>query len=190
MNNKDPILAFTQYLESEKAASPHTVRNYLSDIYQFFAFTAGKPKQKNFGGELITQQLTLIKPINIRSYLVHLFNRKIKQTSVARKLSALKTFFNFLCREGFLKINPALGVNTPKVPKRLPNFMSVDELFNLLKIPDTSTLKGARDVAILELLYATGIRISEAVSLNMSNLNLKEGFIKVLAKKEEILVFK
>ncbi len=184
---KELIDKFIQYLITEKNASEHTLRNYLSDLNQFFNFI----KQSQTGSSPDAEELQpeRIDPMVIKSFLEELY-RKNKKSSIARKLASLRSFFRFLMREGIIKQNPAEIVATPRQEKRLPPFLSVDEIFALLEIPDQSTVLGRRDKAILEFLYATGVRVSELVGLNLSCLVLDLGITRVLGKgrKERIVL--
>ncbi len=176
---KEFIEKFSRYLAVERNLSPHTLRNYLSDLTQFFDFLNSKGEGVN---------ITKIDVLVIRSYLAFL-HKRCRRASIARKLACLRTFFKFLLREGKIGQNPAKMVYTPKQERRIPSFLSVDEMFRMLEAPSQSTLVGLRDKAILEVLYSTGIRVSELVGLNIEDLELSEGLIKVKGKgrKERIV---
>ncbi|MBU2591116.1 MAG: tyrosine recombinase XerC [Nitrospinota bacterium] len=163
---------FIRYLEGEKGASPHTVRNYLSDLTQFFSFLedSGDTDIRN------------VDKIAIRLYLASLYRGEVKGSSVARKISTLRSFFKYLCREGYLDKNPASQVTLPKVEKKLPHFLSVDEAFALVEMPKGEQVAVLRDRAIMELLYATGIRVSELVSLNDGDIDLADSMARVTGK--------
>lgn len=166
---------FITHLKVERDVSPHTLRAYTKDLEEFLSFIDKKPKE--------------IDNLDIRSFLALLHQRKLKKSSVARKLATIRSFFKFLTREGYVKKNPAKLVATPKIPKTLPRFLSVDEVFALMDIPRGDSFKATRDRAILELLYSCGIRIAELTSLDMSDLDIKESLIRVKGKgkKERIL---
>ncbi len=167
---------FLTYLRIEKNASPHTITNYLIDLKDF----------KTFIGE---KQIDHITYIDIRRFLVHLKESNFSKRSMARKLSTLRSFFRFLNREGYLKQNPISGVATPKLDRRLPLFMNINEVIALLESPDSKDFQGARDRAILETLYSTGIRVNELCSLDLDNIDFIGGVIKVYGKgKKERLV--
>jgi tyrosine recombinase XerC len=173
------INKFILYLRVEKNASPHTLRNYKSDLKQFEEF-------------LFKSQIRDIKSVTyfyIRNFLAYLKNRNCKKKSLARKLATLRSFFKYLCRENYLKLNPALYVRSPKLDKRLPKFLDLKETLALLEAPDGKELLGIRDGAILETLYSTGIRVSELVGLNLESLDFIGGVIKVYGKgrKERIV---
>jgi integrase/recombinase XerC len=178
---KELIQNFSSYLEHEKRSSVHTLKNYLVDLTQFSEFLNLRSKESGLNIADIDHAI-------VREYLGTLFGKK-NPTSIARKLSSLRSFFDFCLKRGLIKANPAKEVPTPKVPKRVPKFLTVDEVFALLDSPDTSAALGRRDKAILELLYASGLRVSELVGLNIGELNTEEGTVRVLGKgrKERIV---
>ena len=170
---------FSLHLGMEKNLSLHTRRNYLSDVRQFQAFAREKGVEAADGVE---QDL-------VRAYLAHLYMRKVKRVSIARKLSSLKAFFKYLLREGKVAENPAQAIQTPKREKYLPAFLSVDEAFGLLEQPFGDDLTGLRDQAILETLYSAGIRAGELSELNVGDLQGAASLVKVRGKgnKERIV---
>ena len=173
------IEKFKLYISVEKNLSLHTQRNYLSDLYQFKDFLEREyPKT---GIETIDNMI-------IRSYLGSLY-KKNRKSSIARKLASLRTFFKFLLRAGILKENPASIVSTPRLEKHVPSFLTIDEMFALLNMPDETKPAGIRDKAILEILYSSGLRVSELVEMNEDDLDLNLGIIKVMGKgKKERIV--
>jgi integrase/recombinase XerC len=175
------IKQFEQYLQVEKNASEHTCRNYLLDLREFDSFITGKVSSSVSGVEQISN-------LTIRGYMGQLAKNN-KKSSQARKLSALRTFFRFLIKQGVIIDNPASVVRTPKQDKYLPQHLTVDEAFALLDSVPSSDTAHARDRAILEVLYSTGIRVSELVGLNRNDLELNLGIIKVRGKgrKERIV---
>jgi integrase/recombinase XerC len=175
------INKFEQYLQVEKNASEHTCRNYLLDVREFDRFIARKAPSSVSGVEQISN-------LTIRGYMGQLAKNN-KKSSQARKLSSLRTFFKFLIKEGVIIDNPASAVRTPKLDKYLPQHLTVDEAFALLDSVPASDPAHARDRAILEVLYSTGIRVSELVGLNRNDLELNLGIIKVRGKgrKERIV---
>lgn len=182
---QDYLRQFNEYLIAEKNASPHTVASYLGDLHQFFGFL----EESGHGQENGKVRLENIDRLAVRSYLSSLHARKCSGATMARKLSSLSSFFRFLCREGFLEANVAKTLPAPKKVHRLPSHLSVDEMFRLLDLPKGDTFQGARDRAILELFYGTGVRISELTGLTLDALRLGEQTIKVLGKggKERLL---
>ena len=173
------IEKFDHYISIEKNLSLHTRRNYISDLNQFKEFLEREyPKIK---WEAIDNTI-------IRSYLGFLY-KKNKKTSIARKLASLRTFFKFLLRGEILKKNPASLVSTPRLEKHVPSFLSIDEMFHVLNMPDDSKLGGLRDRAIMETLYSSGLRVSELVEMNEDDIDLNLGIIKVMGKgKKERIV--
>ena len=179
---------FIHYLEMEKNASPHTCRNYLRDLEQFAGFLKGSGTALSLEGKVAIEK---VDRMAIRKYLSFL-HRKNRKSSIARKLSTLRSFFKYLVREQIISTNPAKPVSTPKVEKRLPTVLSVDEAFRLVESPskeDRSIEAGLRDRAFMELLYSSGIRVSELVGLNVNRVDLDLGIVKVLGKgrKERIV---
>lgn len=170
------IPKFLTYLEVEKNASSHTIASYLIDLKQARDFLANKDVQK-------------IERLDVRKYLAHLKGKDLKKRSVARKLSALRSFFRFLMRDGYVNSNPLAGISAPKLEKFLPIFLDVRKVSKLIESPDPKSILGIRDRAILETLYSTGIRVSELVSLNLDRVDFIGGVIKVLGKgKKERIV--
>ena len=168
----DFIDGFISYLEVERNASPHTVRNYAEDLSQFVAFL--ETEGFNFPGE--------INYLAIRHFLAHLKAMGYERRTIARRLSAIRSFLRYLNREGKLTDKTWIAVSTPRVGKKLPTFLYVEEMVELLNAPDTATPAGQRDKAILETLYASGIRVSELVSLNVQTLDLEQGCFIVMGK--------
>ncbi len=166
---------FIEYLKAERDVSPHTMRAYTRDLQEFLTFIDKKSKD--------------IDNLDIRSFLAHLHQKKLKKSSIARKLATIRSYFKFLTREGYVKKNPAKLVSSPKIPKTLPRSLSVDEVFALMESPKGDSFKATRDRAIFELLYSCGMRISELTSLDMSDIDLKESIIRVKGKgkKERML---
>ena len=122
-----------------------------------------------------------LKTHHIRTYAAKIFSRGLGPRSIQRRLSGIRSFMNYLLREGLIKTNPANDVKTPKAPKRLPNVLDVDQINQLLNITETNPIS-LRDKAILELLYSSGLRLSELVNLNPIDLNLKDKSLMVMGK--------
>src|SRR4029077_6564178 len=154
------LTQFLDHLRYERNVSVHTLRNYESDLTQFFDFLAPteETKQKVRRTEPGLKQ---IDHLTIREWLASLHSDHKKKTSIARKLAALRTFFQFLVREEIIESNPAKLVATPRKAKKLPVHLWIEDASRLLEAPDPETDFGKRDRAILELLYATGIRVAE-----------------------------
>jgi len=190
--------AYLAYLQAERAASPHTLKNYAIDLQQFRAFlrarklARSKPVMSGVErGDVWERDIdpAEIDSLTIRAFIADLHGRGMSRSTIARKLACLRSFFRYLCREGVLQANPAKLVSTPKLPKRLPAHLSVDEIDRLMASPGRQDAPSARDRAILELFYASGIRLSELVGLDVQQLDLRAGLIKVKGKgnKERIV---
>jgi integrase/recombinase XerC len=172
------LAAFLAYLEHERNASPHTLLSYRTDLTQFAAFL----KERGFS-------LRGADPVLLRSYLVHLHEQKQKKSSISRKLAALRSFFQFCLRKGWVEDNPAKVVATPKQDRPAASFLSEREMETFLDLPGSGDVLDLRDKAILELFYATGIRLAELVGLNLEDAGLEERLVKVRGKgKKERLV--
>ena len=190
---RGPIQQFMHYLTVEKNASPHTCRCYRRDLEAFEDFLKNSGIQLTPGGDV---KMEKVDRIAIRKYLSFL-HRKNKKSSIARKISTLRSFFKYLVREQLISSNPAKAVSTPKVEKTLPTTLTVDEAFRLMESPRSrsgkssngSEKKDLRDRAILELLYSSGLRVSELVGLNSNQLDLDLGIVRVMGKgrKERIV---
>ena len=163
---------YINYLEAERNVSPYTVRNYTTDLLGFFEFT----KDKEIGS------LKEIDKDVLRDYLLHLMEQGVAKGSIARKLSAIRSFYRYLLREGIESTSPVANTSSPKLDRRLPSFLTIEEVTQLLKAPDLATPKGQRDCALLELLYASGLRVSELVGLNLEQVNLDTREIRVWGK--------
>ena len=175
------IVAFLNSLIIEKGLSKNTIQSYESDIYQLYQWNISKNKKR----------ITEIKKIDTSQYISYLFSQKLKSTSVNRKISSLKTFFNFLLKKKLIKANPFADQIMPKKPVSLPKSISEDDVVKLLDAPKADSLIGLRDKAMLELLYASGVRISELVNIKFSDLDLERNIIKVFGKgsKERLVPF-
>jgi integrase/recombinase XerC len=195
---KNAIERFLAYLKAVRNASPHTLRNYRMDLEQFLQYLSppGAPEVR----------LTDIDHRVIREYLGHLHDRQLQKRSMARKLAALRSLFKFCAREGLIRDNPARLVATPKLPIRIPAALSAEEMNNFLdrlasgdlvrpprnaKAGRESGLMLQRDRAILEMLYASGLRVSELTGLNLSDIHPQDRMLRVLGKgnKERIIPY-
>lgn len=184
----DPIAAFLRYLRVEKNYSPATLRAYESDLEQFAAFCRGQeiPAEGEAPATLAPGRITLR---TVRGWLGHLTAGGLKAASLGRKLASLRSFFRFLNREGLLSGNPARPIPTPARPKTLPAVLTVDEAARLLDSPATAPKSPLRDRAIFELLYSSGLRVSELTGLNLEDLDLPMGAVRVRGKgRKERLV--
>lgn len=172
------IEQFSRYLKAERHASPHTLKNYLGDLKQFFAFLERRFNEINQNG---FEGLKRIDTNILRAFLSDMF-KDHGATSVARKLSTLRTFFEYGLRQKWVVMNPAKTIRSPKIPKKVPRFLTVDEVFALLAAPKGATALELRDKAILELFYASGLRLSELVGLNLDQIDLNRAMVRVLGK--------
>ena len=176
---------FGRYIELTRNFSPRTVRSYASDLALFEAFLR---QRWDPGSPLDPARL---EPLAVRAFVAELHRRGHRKSSIARRLSAVRSFGRWLKRRGIVEESPAANLPTPKLEKRLPRHLTVDEAFAVVEAPDLTTLGGRRDRAILELLYATGIRVSELCGLDLDEIDLKGETIRVLGKgsKERIVPF-
>ena len=184
---KSEIGDFLDYLTYERNVSINTISAYRTDLESFVSFLC------NDYFTLGRDQLDFRKVDNlaIRAYLAHLARRKLSRSSIARHLSAMRTFFRHLMREGAVDANPARVVATPKREKHLPSVLQPADVTLLLEQPDVSTPLGLRDQAFLELLYASGLRISELVGIDLDDIEIRAKLVKVRGKgaKERIVPF-
>lgn len=178
------IQEFLQHLQYERNMSAHTLRNYASDIDQFRTHLHGISKGKDVPVETIDH-------LTIREWMAALHAANKKKTSIARKLASLRTFFQFLIREGLIEKNPAKLVATPRIERKLPSHLSMEDAVRFIETPDLGTDLGKRDRAILEFLYATGMRVSELVNLNIKDIDFREKLVRVTGKrkKQRVLPF-
>ncbi len=177
------INQFVEHLKYERSLSPHTVRNYSSDLAQFADHLSSIEGSRNI-------DIREVDRLTIREWLAVLHQGQ-SRASAARKLASLRTFFQFLVREGHTDVNPAKQVATPKIERKLPRHISVEDAVRLIETPDVTTDLGQRDRAIIEFLYATGIRVSELVGLDIGDIDLRERVARVMGKrrKERIIPF-
>ncbi len=176
------IARFLEYVRKERQYSPNTVRSYEGDLRQFDEFLARyfSPKKAEIGR---------VNQTVIRKFLGDLLEQGLQKRSVARKLAAVRAWFKYLSKRGEIAVNPTLNIVSPKLPKKLPVFLPESCIAHMMELPDSGTPAGKRDRAILELLYSTGIRLSELVDLTHSQLDLANGTVKVIGKgqKERIV---
>jgi integrase/recombinase XerC len=169
------IKKFLKYLELERGASEHTLRAYNNDLIEFSQYCSADPAR--------------VDMIDIRGFVSDRIMGGKGKSTVARKLATLRSFFNYLYQEGHVKINQAKLVPTPRTPSHLPNFLSVDDAFKLVQTPEGIGLLPVRDRAILELLYSSGLRVSEVAGLTVDDINLRDGLVKARGKgKKERIV--
>ncbi|MDX2129668.1 MAG: tyrosine recombinase XerC [Chloroherpetonaceae bacterium] len=185
MSNKTELFfvsKFLNFLEEEKQFSPHTLEAYKTDLSHFYQFLQKHFEVKNSDDINLKE----IDAITIRLYLGDLLDTGYETKSIGRKLASVKSFFKYLITSKVLESSPAAGVSTPKVSKKLPSFLNesqTETLFQQLEeVGRDGDFEGVRDRAILELLYSSGLRLSELVGLNTSDIDLQTGLVKVLGK--------
>ncbi len=173
------IKDFLNFLAVEKGLSQNTILAYKSDLTFYKCFTHKKKLNPLGDGRRGA----------IAAYMLYMKKQGYSSGTISRRLSALRNFFQFLLNEGILEDNPTENMETPKKSEKLPRVLSIQEVDRLLAMPRQSSPTGLRDKAMLELLYATGVRVSEIISLNRSNINLEEGYIRCMGKgsKERII---
>ena len=175
---KKELEEFLAYLRHERNASPHTISSYRIDLTQLGRYLEGRKIKLGFVDNVI-----------LRGFLAELHQQHRSKTSVARKLAAIRSFFQFCLKQGWLEDNPAKVVTTPKTDKHVPAFLSEDEMEKFLELPKEDDVLVVRDRAILELFYASGIRLGELVGINLEDFNLGERMLRVRGKgKKERLV--
>lgn len=171
---------FLRQLEVVRKASKHTVRAYARDLSDFAQFIESEG----------ISDFRQIRRSLLRQYLNWLFAKGYERRSIARKLSSVRSFFNFLARAGYIPINPAIDLRQPKLMQKLPSTLEVAEVELLLSAPKAATVRGLRDRAILEVLYSTGLRVSELANMRISDIDFSEKLVKVRGKggKERIVL--
>ena len=180
---KESIAAFLDYIQVERNYSIHTIKNYQRDLWEFHGYLC-RDVEEDVPPDVVDH-------ITIRDFLGHLYLKGNGKSTVARKLATLRSFFRYLHGRGRIASNPARLVKTPRQSQKNPRFLSCREVEAILELPDPETARGARDRAILELLYASGIRVSELVDLNLENVSMEQQLVRVLGKgkKERIVPF-
>ncbi len=169
------IVRFLKYLEIEKDASENTLRAYRKDLAIFSGYVKERPEE--------------IELNDIREFIAQQIKSGLSKTTVSRRLATVRSFITFLYREGAITKNPARIVSSPKKTEQLPNFLPIDDMISLIEKPEGIGIIPVRDKAILELLYSSGLRVSEIAGLNVDDVDMKEGLVKVRGKgkKERLL---
>ena len=168
---EDLLAAYLSSLQARRNLSPYTLRNYATDLRHFFAFL-----DEHDGS------IGAVDKLLVREYLSSLVASGLASASVTRKVSTLRSFYRHLRSEGTLSVDPMLGVRGPRRERRLPTFLTQEQIDTLLAAPDRATPKGLRDRAVLELLYASGLRVSEAVGVDVADIDLDDRTVRVLGK--------
>jgi integrase/recombinase XerC len=177
---------FEAHIDVERNLSPHTRRNYISDVRQFQKFLSDNkiPVERRSGDRLIQVDLMVL-----RAFLAFLYRQNVKKVTISRKIASLRAFFKYLLREGRVAYNPADMIQSPRVEKYLPSFLSVDEAFTLVDGVFNDDVFGLRDKAVIELLYSSGIRVGELSGLNVDDIDWSSHLMKIRGKgrKERIV---
>lgn len=198
------VQQFINYLRAERHFSPHTAKCYAADLQQFCGYlcqygsrqapgagpaTNGHPVDlakltppKDVSGEDLNRRLLVIETDDVRAFMSLLRDNNYCKSTVARKLATLRSFYKFLVKRSYLQSNPVAPIRTPKQDKRLPKYLEVEQIEKLLSNPDTTTLLGARDRAMLETLYSTGMRVSELIALNIADVDLQQSVVRIAGK--------
>ncbi|MGH7315566.1 MAG: site-specific integrase, partial [Candidatus Rokuibacteriota bacterium] len=171
----DVVGSFLEYQGVERGASPHTLRSYAADLSEFTRFLA---EEKVGGWAAVDTRM-------VRAFLARLHRRRLAKASIARKLAAVRSCFRFLARRGALEVNPARQVRSPRLGRRLPSFLPVDEAAALLNPAPEPSVAGARDRALLELLYASGLRVAEGCGLDLNDLDEARRTVRVVGKGDK-----
>jgi integrase/recombinase XerC len=176
---KDSAAEFLRYLDLQRGASRHTLRGYATDLTEFRAFLSREGL-----GDLADADARAI-----RAWLAWLHDRKLAKSSIARKLATVRSCFRYLARLGVVEFNAARQVRSPRLPKRLPSFLPKDESKGLLDAETERSEAGLRDHALLELLYATGLRVAECCGLDLDDVDRRRGAVRVMGKggKERVV---
>src|ERR1043165_9459991 len=174
------IEQFLEHFPYGRNVSSHTLRNYASDLEQFLDFLAPSKNEQR-----ALPEISAIDHLTIREWLASLHASQKKKASIARKLAALRTFFQFLVRESLLESNPAKLVSTPRQEKKLPKRLSIEEAIKFIETPDIKTDLGKRDRAMLELMYATGVRVAELTTLNLADIDFRNQLVRVTGKRRK-----
>lgn len=173
----DQLAGYQRFLVEEKEASNNTVSSYLRDVTQYFQWLASE----TLSPENATQS-------DVDRYTKYLLSLGKTISTVTRSLASLKSFYSYLMGEGIVTVNPAKGLTLEKVERKLPQILTSKEVELFLEQPDPRDAKGCRDKAMLELLYATGIRVSELIDLNLEHLNLSASFLRCVTRKKERII--
>ena len=187
------VTQFLDYLRLEKHFSDYTVKSYGADLIQFDLFLAGEigpaaaaspagGNQPKMPVSEIDERAVKCEPLLVREFLAYLYGQNYTKSTTARKLATLRSFYKFLIRRGIVSANPLAAIRTPKQEKRLPKCLDLEQVQKLLEAPGDADLLSARDKAMLEVLYSSGIRVSELVELEMGDIDLQEGVLRVRGK--------
>lgn len=178
MKLTEAVDRFADFLKIEKNASPHTIRSYMNDLVELVNFIYDE-----------TKSVSAIDFFTLREYITTLYDKNLTKTTIERKISTIKSFFKFLSQKGIVEENPARMLKFPKKEKKLFKVFNIDDLFNLLEIPDKSTPSGLRDALLMELMYGTGVRVSELVGIKLDDIDFEGLRLRVRGKgKKERMI--
>ena len=188
--NYPPLVRqFLEYLKLEKHFSDYTLKSYGADLIQFGQFLAGEIGQAHATPPAadalptgIDEKLTKCEALTVREFLAYLYAQNYTKSTTARKLATLRSFYKFMIRRGLVTTSPLIQIRTPKQEKRLPKCLDLEQVQKLMDAPGDADLLSARDKAMLEVLYSSGIRVSELVELDMADIDLQEGVLRVRGK--------
>ena len=183
------VLSFLDYLKLERHFSDYTVKAYGADLEQFGQFLAGEigqqspePRLNVTFPETLDEKFINCAPLTVREFLNYLYGQNYTKSTTARKLATLRSFYKFLMKRGQVQTSPLAAIRTPKQEKRLPKCLDLEQVQKLLDAPGDADVLSARDKAMLEVLYSTGIRVSELVNLEAADMDLNEGILRVTGK--------
>jgi integrase/recombinase XerC len=183
------VQQFLDYLRLERHFSDYTLKSYGADLQQFGQFLMGEigqqtpePRLNVTFPESLDEKLTNVTPLTVREFLNYLYGQNYTKSTTARKLATLRSFYKYLIKRGTVQASPLSSIRTPKQEKRLPKCLDLEQVQKLLDAPGDADVLSARDKAMLEVLYSTGIRVSELVALEAGDLDLTEGILRVTGK--------
>lgn len=191
MINTSLVKNFLDSVKSERSFSENTFRAYKSDLVEFFRFLSPESpesgNEENNGNDSAGQICSTIPDgsitaLEIRAYIGHLARKKLKKTSVSRKVSTIRSFFHFLVKKGIIDDDPTAYISSPKIDRTIPKYLTVDDAFRVLDSICDDSLKGLRNRAVFETIYSSGLRVSEAAGLDLENVDFCSGLIKVTGK--------
>lgn len=174
------IQGFLRYLRIERNSSEHTLKSYKDDFASFNEYLNDR-----VGTELLPEEITI--PV-LRGYVTYLHECQYARTTIARRLACMRSFFRYTTREGLTPTNPAKALRTPRVGRKLPNFLTAEDVVKLLEAPPANTTAGLRDRAILETMYSAGLRVAELVGVNVDDWDREANILRIRGKgkKERI----
>ncbi len=176
------VRQFLAYVEHERNFSEHTIRSYTADLVQFAAFLTGPDTDASAEGEALSGRLRAVTPLELRRYLAELRDSNYSRATIARKIATLRSFYKYLARQGEVQRNPVKVIRTPRQEKRLPKFLDPADIERLLGAAKGKDFLSLRDAAMLEILYSTGMRVSELVGLDLADIDPIGEVVRVRGK--------